>query len=259
MDINQTNEALTSYVRPQSIPLAVRMCESAEELPERVRIPTRDLGFKIAVCQGISMARRYGWTLAIGRDDLTCPIPGIAMGFLPPKDGYLDGSFMESQGFGSREAQARTAQALPKLEYGKYKYILIGPLARATFEPHVLLVYGNPAQVLVMLGGRLHGEGGALNFTAAEGMSCIFGTVTPILTEECQVVLPGVGERINAMTTPDEMAFAIPASRVEHFVAGLAEGYRTGVLRYPTPTWLRFQPQHPPYLTKLLEYLNEGD
>ena len=90
-------------------------------------------------------------------------------------------------------------------------------------------------------------------------MSCIFSTVTPILTEECQVVLPGVGERINAMTTPDEMAFAIPASRVEHFVGGLAEGYRTGVLRYPTPTWLRFQPQHPPYLTKLLEYLNEDD
>ena len=235
MDIDQTNEALTSYVRPQSMPLAVRMCESVEELPERVRIPGQDLGFKIATCQGISMARRYGWTLAIGRDDLTCPLPGLAMGFLPPKDGYLDGSFMESQGFGSREAQARTAQALPKLEYG------------------------NPAQVLVMLGGRLHGEGGSLNFTAAEGMSCIFSTVTPILTGECQVVLPGVGERINAMSTPDEMAFAIPASKVEHFVDGLAAGYRLGVLRYPTPTWLRFQPQHPPYLTKLLEYLTEDD
>ena len=90
-------------------------------------------------------------------------------------------------------------------------------------------------------------------------MSCIVATVAPILTEECQVVLPGVGERVNAMTTPDEMAFAIPASKVERFVDGMAAAYKMGVLRYPTPTWLRFQPQHPPYLTKLLEYLNEGD
>lgn len=258
MDANKVNDGLTRYMRPQSVPLAIRMCRSTEEFPERVRIPTRDLGFKIAVCQGISMARRYGWTLAIGKEDLTCPIPGLAMGFLPPKESYLDGSFMESQGFGSREAHATTAQALPKLEYGNYSYLLMGPLDRATFEPQVVLIYGNPAQVVLLVAARLFGEGDALNFTASGGASCIGCTVAPIVSDECQVILPGAGERINAMVTPDEMAFAMPMSKVERIIDGLEAGYRTGIFRYPTPTWLRFQPQHPPYLVKLLEYLTEG-
>ncbi|KPJ52476.1 MAG: hypothetical protein AMJ37_02810 [Dehalococcoidia bacterium DG_18] len=259
MDANKIDEVLTTYLRPQSMPLAIRMCRSAEELPERVRIPARDLGFKIAVCQGISMARRYGWTLAIGKEDLTCPIPGITMGFLPPKEGYLDGSFMESQGFGSREAHARTAQALPKLEYGKYRYLLMGPIGRAAFEPQAVLVYGNPAQVVLLIAARLFGEGDALNFTASGGASCIGCTVAPIVSDECQVILPGAGERINAMVTPDEIAFAMPMSKVEPVLNGLEAGYKTGIMRYPTPTWLRFQPQHPPYLVQLLEYLTEAE
>lgn len=259
MDANQVNEALTIYVRPQSMPLALRMCESTEELPERVRIPALDLGFKIALCQGISMSRRYGWTLAIGKDDLSCAIAGLAVGFLPPKEGYLDGSFMESQGFGNRGVHARTAQSLPKLEYGKYRYLLVGPLARATFEPQVVVVYGNPAQVVLMVAGRLHDEGGALNFSAAGGASCVDCTVAPILSDECQVILPGAGERINAMTTPDEVAFAMPMSTVESVINGLEAGYRAGIQRYPTPTWLRFEPQHPPYLVKLSEYLKNGE
>ncbi len=258
MDLIEVNETLNTYIRPQSFPLALRLYQSESELPERVRIPTRDLGYRIALCQGMSIARRYGWTLAIGKDDLTCPIPGLSLGFLPPKEGYLDGSFMESQGFGSREVQARIAQSRPRLEYGKYSYLLIAPLSRANFEPQVIVVYGNPAQVVLMVAGRLSEEVGPLTFTAAGGGSCLNYTVVPILSDECQVIMPGAGERINALATPDEMAFAIPVSKVNTVMKGLEAVHRTGIMRYPTPTWLRFQPQHYPALVKLLEYLTEG-
>jgi uncharacterized protein (DUF169 family) len=44
-DLAKVNEALNFYVRPQTFPLAVKMCQSNEELPERARIPKRDLGY----------------------------------------------------------------------------------------------------------------------------------------------------------------------------------------------------------------------
>ncbi len=73
MNLKEVNEALNFYVRPQTFPLAVKMCQSSGELPEKARIPKRDMGTAIAVCQGIGLARRYGWTIAIGKDDESCP------------------------------------------------------------------------------------------------------------------------------------------------------------------------------------------
>ena len=64
-DLTQIDEALNRYLRPQTFPVAIRLCESDEELPERVRIPQRDLGITISLCHAIAMARRYGrpWLL----------------------------------------------------------------------------------------------------------------------------------------------------------------------------------------------------
>ncbi len=84
-------------------------------------------------------------------------------------------------------------------------------------------------------------------------------TVDAIISDECKVSLPGGGERINAMTTPDEAVFTLPMSKVEGFIKGLEAGYRGGLQRYPNPTWLRFEPQFAPSFAKLLEYLKEAE
>lgn len=49
VDLKEVNEALTRHIRPQSFPVAIRMCESADELPEKVRIPQRDMGSDISL------------------------------------------------------------------------------------------------------------------------------------------------------------------------------------------------------------------
>ena len=48
-DAKRIDEALNQYLRLQTFPVAVRMCESEDELPERVRIPQRDLGIDISL------------------------------------------------------------------------------------------------------------------------------------------------------------------------------------------------------------------
>lgn len=74
-------EAVDKHVRPGSFPVAVRMVRPSESLPDRVKRPWADLGESIAICQGVAMARRYGWTLAMGREDLSCPLAKEVFGF----------------------------------------------------------------------------------------------------------------------------------------------------------------------------------
>jgi uncharacterized protein (DUF169 family) len=77
-DLKQVNEALNFYLRPSSFPVAVKLCESEKELPEKVRIPQKDLGLTISLCHAIALARRYGWTVAVDKNQ-SCYVAGLSL------------------------------------------------------------------------------------------------------------------------------------------------------------------------------------
>ncbi len=258
VNLKEVNEALNFCVRPQTFPLAIRMCQSSGEFPEKVRIPKRDLGIQVTVCQGIAMARRYGWTMAIGKEDQSCPHGAFVLGFVPGK-GYLDGSYAESIGLGTKEQFAKTAHSLSRLEYGKYSHMLAAPLHTATFEPHLILIFGNPAQVARLVQGAVALTGGVLTSTTSGGIACSGFIARPMLTQECQFILSGAGDRYFALTQDHELAFAIPTSKIESTIQGLEIGHKSGMHRYPTPSFLRFEGQLPPAYYKFLELLREEE
>ena len=257
MELKQIDEALSRYLRPQTFPVAVRMCQSEEELPERVRIPQRDLGADISLCHAIAIARRYGWTIAVDRRQ-TCYVAGLSMGFLPLLPDVVDGSFQESIGLWgmSKEGAAAAIENMPKFEYGKYSHVLMAPVERATFEPHLILFYGNPAQVWILLSGYLSGTGkGGLDVTLTSGAGCTSHITRTIQEDECKFALVGTGERLVPHPQDYECAFSIPISKIEKTVQGLEAGHRTGVFRYPVPTFLRYGSQHPPGYDKMRSHL----
>ena len=240
MNLTKVNEALNLYIRPQTFPLAVKMCQSGEELPDKVRIPQRDMGTPIALCQGIGLARRYRWTIAIGKEDQSCPHAAFVSGFVPGK-GYLDGSHAESVGLGPKERFAEIARGVSRLEYGKYSYVLIAPLEVANFEPHLIIVYGNPAQVARLVQGAVAIKGGFLTSTASGGIACSGLIARTMLTDECQFILAGAGDRYYALTQDHELAFTMPMSKVELTIQGLEMGHKSGLHRYPTLSSLRLE------------------
>jgi len=260
-ELKEVSEVLNRHIRPQSFPVAVRMCESEAELPDRVRMPQRDLGLDISLCHAIAMARRYGWTLAVDRYQ-TCYVAGISMGFSPLLPDIVDGSFQESIGLWgmSKERAAAAIEDMPKFEYGRYQYVLMAPVDRAAFDPHVVLVYGNPAQIWVLLSAYLSGTGsGGLDVTLSSGAGCTSHVTRTIQTDEAKFVLVGTGERLVPHTQDYECAFSIPISKIDQTVRGLEAGYRTGVFRYPVPTFLRYGSQHPPGYDKMRSHLLEED
>jgi len=256
-DLQQINEAFNRYLRPQTFPVAVRLCKSADELPERVRIPERDLGYSVSLCHAIGLARRYGWTIAVDKNQ-TCWVAGISMGFLPLKADVVDGSFQESLGLWgqSKEQAATMVKNLNRFEYGEYSYALMAPLERATFEPHVILLYGNPAQIWILLAGYLSGtRQRGLNTTLTTGSGCTTHITKAIKTDEAQFVIVGTGERLVPNAQDYECVFSVPFSRIDKTIQGMEAGYRGGVFRYPVPTFLRYGSQHPPGYAEMLEHL----
>ncbi len=93
MELTKVNEALNFYLHPQTFPVAVKMVSSAEEVPKKARQPLRDLGVPMPTCQGIALTRRYGWVMAMGKEDVYCPIGAVTLGFIPPMSKFMNGSF----------------------------------------------------------------------------------------------------------------------------------------------------------------------
>ncbi len=251
--LEQIDVALGKYIRPQSSPLAIRMCRSQNELPEQVKFPKKDLGISVPVCQGIAMARRFGWTLAMGKEDQICPHGHAVLGFVSG-EAYLDGRLAEAAGLGPRETFARRARGMSLLEYGRYSHLLVAPIEQAQFEPHFIMLFGNPAQIVRLVQGAVFFSGGSVSCEAEGGRACAAFVAKTMLTERCQIILSGAGDRYFALTQDHEMAFTIPLNEAESTMKGLAQSHKMG-LRYPTPSWLRFEGQMPETYYRFTELL----
>jgi uncharacterized protein (DUF169 family) len=244
VDCKTLDQAVTRYVRPQSFPVAVGFLGPGEEIPERIKRPQKDLGIRVAVCQAIALSRRYGWGLAIGREDLSCPLAHVAFGFSPSLPFYEEGNLCAEMYTHDLESGARSEASVPKLEAGHHERILISPLSRATFHPEVVVFYGNSAQVMRLLAAALYKKGGHLTSHHAARIDCAELVNRTMATGLPQVVLPCYGDRVFAQTGDDEMAFSWPFELSGEMIEGL-EGTHRGGVRYPVPSFLRYTGDFP--------------
>lgn len=244
MQPQELDQRLWQYVRPQTFPLGIRLVERDEAFPVKARRPKADMGIEVAICQAIGMARRYGWTLAIGYEDIACPLTYIPFGFSREVPFSVEGHACAGIYTASPEAGARTEAVVPRLEYGRYRGLVVGPLARIDFDPQVFVVYGNSAQVMRLVQGALYRRGGAISSVSTGRIDCAEIVVRTFKEVRPQFILPCSGDRIFGLTADDEMVFSAPFSWAEEIVEGL-EGTHRGGIRYPIPTYMRFQPSFP--------------
>lgn len=244
------NEKLNQYLRLSTFSLGIKMLRKAEEVPEKTRQPKRDMGHRLAICQAVGMARRIGWSLALGREDIACPLAQVAMGFEKPIEYYTCGSLCKGMYTETLEAGATTEKAVDKFAPGQYGYLYIAPIERATLEPDLLVIYGNSAQVMRLVQAALYKRGGTLTSSFSGRMDCADIIVTTLKMESCQVVLPCNGDRVFGHAEDGEMAFTIPWHMVEEVLYGLEQTHKAGV-RYPIPAFLQYEPKFPPSYEEL--------
>jgi MtaA/CmuA family methyltransferase len=245
MDVKTADRELQTYLRPQTFPVAIRMLRTGEPIPDKARRPARDFKKLSMNCQVIDMARRYGWTIALTREDHICSLGIAALGFEKPTHLHASGTLCEGIYTETKEAGRRSEAASDRLPVGEYSTLLVAPLDRATFEPHLVCVYGNPAQVMRLVQGALWKRGGKLASGFSGRIVCSDIIVTTMLTGEPQVVMPCSGDRIFGQTQDHEMAFTIPWDRIDEVVEGL-RGTHNGGIRYPITQFMEYEAKLPP-------------
>lgn len=234
---------ISKYVRPATFPLAVRIARDEAELEGSFRRPPAE-NF---LCQNLTMARRYGWTIEVLPEDCSCL---LARGVYrwDEADSSDAGSLRDfSLGLyaSSPEGEESFVESLQRLPQPA-KGVLISPLEWTKIEPDVVLIYGNAAQMMRLIQSYLYVKGGVLNFTAAgRAGSCSDGIVKAFMSQEPRLVILGNGDRVWGMAQDDELLFALPSALVDDLLQGLETTHKAG-LRYPVPSYLSFAPGFQP-------------
>jgi uncharacterized protein (DUF169 family) len=249
---------IETHVRPATFPVAAKLLRPDEAVPEKAKRPRRDFKIQIAICQAIAMARRYGWTVAVGEEDVNCVLTKTVFGLAPLTEHFTSGNLACGMYVETPAAGARTEAATERLPQGKYKHLLVAPAALAEFEPDAVVIYGNPAQIMRLVTGALWKRGGALTSSFTGRIDCSDEIIRPMLSGDYQVILPCYGDRVFARTEDGEMAFSLPGSKMNELAEGLA-GTHKGGIRYPIPTFLRYTPQYPEHYYELEKIWAAGE
>ncbi|GAB4263025.1 DUF169 domain-containing protein [Deferrisoma sp.] len=238
-------DAVETCVRPLTKPVGIKLAAEGEAAPPKTKRPLEHLKRRMTVCQGLTAARTLGWTMAFGADDHGCPMPKVFAGHIPP-DRLLTGQVADFYQADPEVARAMEA-SYPRWPEGRYREIWLAPLDRCAFEPHVVVVYGNPAQVLALIQAGNFGVGTGVRSVSSGRFGCSAWIAGVAQSGECTYLVPGPGERVFAGTQDHEMAFAAPAGALDRVAAGLNHVRRGGAYRYPVPNLAALsEPQMPP-------------
>lgn len=257
MSLEEIDEAMSTYVRYQTYPLAIKMLTSEDEIPKDVKRPLRDYGASFTLCQALALARRDGLTIVLDKDSQSCPIALAGLGFVKP-EAYLSGKYALAPTNRPAEAQKKAAEAMPRFEFGKFRYILISPIQTARFDPDVILFYGSGAQVMRMIQAAVFASGESLTSSSSGAGGCLLPIVGTMVEGKCKYTVPGNGERRLGLIADGELAFAMPRNRFEEVISGLKLSHE-GKQTYPiNPGYLKLEYEMPPPYAELRKELLEN-
>ena len=257
VSLAKIDEAMSTYVKHQTYPLAIKMLNSENEVPQDAKRPLRDYEASFTLCQALGLCRREGLTMVLDKESQSCPIALAGLGFVRPEE-YLSSKYALAPTNQSTEARIKAAEAMPRFEFGKFKSILISPIQTASFDPDVILFYGNGAQVMRMIQAAVFASGQSLTSKSTGAGSCLLPIVAPILEGECNYMVPGNGERRLGLVADGELAFAMPKNRFEEVVNGLKLSHE-GRQTYPvSPGYLKLEYALPPSYAELRKALIEN-
>lgn len=249
-DWSEKAQALNRLIRPLTFPIAVKLVKSVADFPEKTRRPFKEMGFKTNICVGLTLTRKYGWTVGMTTEDNACPIAMYTYGWSEsePEIKKALTDFMKVMNYAANDAAAKTTMETVeqvKLNKGQYAGVVFSPLERTKVEPDLVMMFCNPAQAMRLVHGATQETGVSVHSVfSGRGGTCTEGVLQTFKTKEPKVVLPGNGDRVWAMVQDDELAFTIPASLLDQVIKGLEATHQTGV-RYPIPVDIRHEPLFP--------------
>lgn len=233
-------------LRLKTLPVAVYFLKD-KAFPEKTRQPSVALKKRITICMGVTMARVYGWTVGLTREDLNCVPAMIMFGFSDASEqaATLARLFGEINFAKEAAGALQETSSMLRLAKDEYQALLFLPLAKATGQPDTILFYGNPAQIMRLSQAYSYQRGARVAGHFGGKVECAEYLLAPLKTGQPRVALPGMGDRIFSMTQDDELVFALPGQELDALIQGLQEAGKKIGARYPITCYQNFQPEFP--------------
>ena len=217
-------------MRLKSFPVAFKMMEKREDLE---RIPyLRRSGHKVTLCQLITLVRNFDWTTGAALDDFISPGCPSILGLTDIPELYKDGTFRSIVWVRTKEEGKRYEASIPRLPLGKYEAVAMAPLVYEPFDPDIVLIYANPAQMMLLINALQFEDYEVMQFYCVGESSCSDAIARCYLSEKPSLTIPCYGERRYGHAQDEDLVMAIPAGMMEKALRGMEALYKRGI-RYP--------------------------
>ncbi len=214
-------EELEKRVRLKTFSLAVKLLEKEEYIPDGAQRPVRDFGYHLSLCQSYQISRRDGTAMAMLKEDMWCFEPVVGYGLGEPPAYFLEGNNRYPQDVETLEAGRHYAEEFPRFEVGKYVGVVSAPLRTTNFEPDVVMIYCDPAQLSLLSLGREYKQGYNLKCAISSHAACVYAVVPAVQSGECHIAIPCRGDHYFAAAGDEEMIFTVPKGRLADLIGGL--------------------------------------
>jgi len=221
---------LELLMRLKSFPVAFKMLEKKEEL-DKIKF-IRRLNHKVTLCQLINLVRNFDWTVGADMDDFFSPMCPSIIGMTDLPDIYKDGTFRSIVWTKTREDGKKYEDSIQRIPPGKYQAVVMAPLVYNPFEPDIVLIYANPAQMILLINSLQFENYEVMKFFCVGESSCSDAIARCYLTQKPSLTIPCYGERRYGHAQDEDMVMAIPGDMMEKALSGMEALYRRGI-RYP--------------------------
>ncbi len=230
MDWEKLIRRLEQLMRLKSFPVGFKMLEDADDLD---KIPfMRRSQEKVTLCQLITRVRNFDWTVGATADDFVSPACPSIVGLSDIPDLMKDGTFRSIVWVKTREDARRYEQSIPRIPQGKYKAVALAPLVYNPFQPDMVLIYANPAQMMLLINSLQFEDYEVMEFSCVGESSCSDAIARCHNENKPFLSIPCYGERRYGHAQDEDLVMALPASYMEKALRGMETLYRRGI-RYP--------------------------
>lgn len=217
-------------LRLKSFPVAFKMLEKKEDLST---IPfLRRPQNKMTMCQMITLVRNFDWTVGADLGDFLSPMCPSIIGLTDIPEVVKDGTFRSIVWVQTKEDGKRYEAAIPRLPLGKYEAVAMAPLVYNPFDPDIVLIYANPAQMILLINALQFEDYEVMEFSCVGESSCSDAVAKCYLTGKPCLTIPCYGERRYGHAQDEDLVMALPAGVMGKALRGLEMLYRRGI-RYP--------------------------
>lgn len=213
----EIGKAYIEKLKLLTYPVAVRLIKPEEDVPESAIRPFQAFNSEVPACLTYTWCRRAGLSFYLTKDDIACKPIVIYFGLdelSDPEDLYKTWA---RKAMYKRDAAAEKASRVSdaRLDPGDFKGIVISPINQTIVIPHLMMIYCSPLILShLILAATFDGSNITSNFNGMEA-SCKEGIIRTYKTNQCQVVSPGMGDRVIAGVQDHEMIFSIPECEFE--------------------------------------------